>query len=260
MVELRGERWRWAAQRIRGVPGPTAKDRVRVLLSNEQGARRLRRRYTRAFARARKSVRLAQAYFLPDRHLIRALVLAARRGVKVELLLPGESDLALVPAATRRIYRRLLAAGIVIHEWRKSVLHAKLGLIDGERLLVGSFNLDPLSMVNLEVLLELGQPEVVDDAVEWFEAAFGKAVPIGPSDCERGGLRGFWDNLMGTLFVKVARLIRRLISREPVEPSLPPPPTPPALEPGHHPPPKVGGADSSGLSDDAARLDPEPER
>lgn len=222
MVELKGDRWRWAAERIRGRPGPSWRDGVRVMLSGGQGGRRLRKRYTRAFGAARRSVRLAQAYFLPDRRLTHALVLAARRGVKVELLLPGQSDIPLLPTATRRVYRKLLDAGVEIREWQESVLHAKLGLIDGNRLLLGSFNLDPLSMVNMEVLLELRDPAVVADAEGWFEQYLSLSRPVLLQDCVRPGVRGWLDALVGTLFLRVARLLRRLISTEREQARLPP--------------------------------------
>lgn len=222
MLELKGEKWRWAAERIRGLPGPSWRSGVRVMLSGEEGGRRLRRRYTRAFGGARKSVRLAQAYFLPERRLIRALRLAAKRGVEVQLLLPGRSDIPLLPTATRRVYRRLLAAGVEIREWRGSVLHAKLGLIDGERLLLGSFNLDPLSMVNLEVLLEVREPPVVDDAERWFAEYAQASHKVRPEECERPGFRGWLDQILGALFLRVARLARRLISTEREKARLPP--------------------------------------
>lgn len=221
MIELRGDQWRWAAERIRGLAGPLARDRVRVMLSGQQGGRWLRRRYTRAFAGARQSVRLAQAYFLPDRHLTRALVHASRRGVRVELLLPGRSDVPLVPIATRRVYRRLLAAGVEIREWRKSVLHAKMGVIDGERLLLGSFNLDPLSMVNLEVLLEIRTPPLVRDAVQWFEEFAQASYRVVPEDCVRHGVRGLIDEVLGSLVIQIARVTRRLISTEREQSQLP---------------------------------------
>jgi len=222
MLELRGERWRWAAERIRGLPGASWRDGLRVMLSGEEGGRRLRKRYTRAFGGARKSVRLAQAYFLPDRRLIRALTTAARRGVQVALLLPGQSDIPLLPTATRRVYRKLLAAGVEIREWRGSVLHAKLGLIDGNRLLLGSFNLDPLSMVNMEVLLEVREPAVVADATGWFDQYLALSRRVLPQDCVRPGLRGWLDEVLGGLFLKGARVLRRLISTQREQAKLPP--------------------------------------
>ena len=77
------------------------------------------------------------------------------------LLLAGRSDVPFARAATRSLYCRLLAAGVHIHEWSDSVLHAKVATVDGLSLLVGSFNLDPFSLSNLEVLVE-----VVDQAVD----------------------------------------------------------------------------------------------
>ena len=57
-----------------------------------------------------------------------------------------------------------------IFEWTSSVLHAKATTIDHRRFLVGSFNLDPLSLSNLETLVEVEDPDVVPRAEEWIES------------------------------------------------------------------------------------------
>ena len=113
----------------------------------------------KSFGGARRTLDVAHAYFLPDRRLVRSMTAAARRGVDVRLVVPGASDLTFLRPATRRLYRRLLRAGVrMSREWSRSVLHAKAAAVDGARLLVGSFNLDPLSLANLEALV------VVDEA------------------------------------------------------------------------------------------------
>jgi cardiolipin synthase len=89
--------------------------------------------------------------------------------VEVRLLLAGLSDVPFARAATRSLYRRLLAVGVIIHEWNHSILHAKVATIDGERLLVGSFNLDPLSLANLETLVEVDDRGVVERAQTWIQ-------------------------------------------------------------------------------------------
>ena len=116
----------------------------------------------------RSRILLAHSYFLPDRKLLRSLTAAARRGVSVTLLVPGRSDVPLARWTTALLYRRLLSAGVQVYEWTNSVLHAKLAVVDGKRLLVGSFNLDPYSLANLEALVESHDLEAARSAEDWI--------------------------------------------------------------------------------------------
>jgi len=105
-----------------------------------------------AIAHARESAYLTTAFFVPDRQLLAVLAGAARRGVDVQLLVPGFTDHPVVQAAGRAHYAELLRAGVRIYEERGVLLHAKTAVIDGLWSSVGSTNLDPLSFVrNLEV-------------------------------------------------------------------------------------------------------------
>lgn len=95
-----------------------------------------------AIASAETSVRLTNAYFVPDPQLLQALQDAARRGVDVRLILPSRTDAWFVFHAGRRHYDALLEAGVKIHERRDVILHSKTVLIDGVWATVGSTNLD----------------------------------------------------------------------------------------------------------------------
>jgi cardiolipin synthase len=75
------------------------------------------------------------------------LILAAKRGVKVQLLLQGKYEYFMQYHAARPIYGTLLAAGIEIYEYDKSYLHAKVAVVDSVWATVGSSNLDPLSLL-----------------------------------------------------------------------------------------------------------------
>ncbi len=169
-LELRGGPVTWLSRRLRDARVPPPHDGpVRIHLSGLGGGRRLRGRYLKAIGGARRSVLVAHAYFLPDRRLVRTITAAARRGVSVTLILPGRSDVSLARAATRSLYGQLLRAGVRIHEWTETVLHAKAAVMDGRRLLVGSFNLDPFSLANLEALVEVNDAAVAREGVAWME-------------------------------------------------------------------------------------------
>jgi cardiolipin synthase A/B len=176
-LEIRGPQCTHLGHMIRRERHRRVYSAVSIYLSGLGGGWRLRRRYIQGFARAEQRIDVAHGYFLPDRGVVRAITAAARRGIQVRLLLAGQSDVPFARAAARSLYRQLLAAGVSIHEWNGSVLHAKVATIDGRRLLVGSFNLDPFSLANLETLVEVVDNEVVRRAEAWIQDRFSRSAP-----------------------------------------------------------------------------------
>lgn len=118
-----------------------------VLRDNVRNRSRIEQAYRRAIGNAQHEVILANAYFLPSGKLRRALVHAAKRGVRVRLLLQGRYEYFMQYHAARPVYGALLAAGVEIHEYTHSFLHAKVAVVDGQWATVGSSNLDPLSLL-----------------------------------------------------------------------------------------------------------------
>lgn len=159
---LRATRWLgWAKPHRRprvATPGIKAGLLLRDNVSHRGD---IERAYLKAIALARHEIVIANAYFLPGRRLRRALTLAAFRGVRVRLLLQGRYEYFMPYHAARAVYGSLLAAGIEIHEYQRSFLHAKVAVIDPDHgrpwATVGSSNLDPLSLLlareaNVQVL------------------------------------------------------------------------------------------------------------
>ncbi|MDD2736558.1 MAG: phospholipase D-like domain-containing protein [Desulfuromonadaceae bacterium] len=114
------------------------------------GGPRQRRSYIReAFqvniASATEEILIATPYFVPGPRIIRALLRAVRRGVRVQLLLPARSDVPLMLLLGRSSYTALLRGGVEIFELEREILHAKVMLIDAERAVIGSANLDQRS-------------------------------------------------------------------------------------------------------------------
>ncbi|HYG54350.1 MAG TPA: cardiolipin synthase ClsB [Burkholderiales bacterium] len=103
--------------------------------------------YLHYLERARVEVVIACAYFFPGRRFRRVLIAAARRGVRVRLLLQGRIEYPLLHYASRALYGSLLEAGIEIHEYMESFLHAKVAVFDRCVACVGSSNIDPLSLL-----------------------------------------------------------------------------------------------------------------
>ena len=96
-------------------------------------------------AAASEEILIATPYFIPGPRIIRSLLQAARRGVRVHLLLPARSDVPLVRLLGRSYYSVLLLKGIEIYEMEHEILHAKVMLIDGRQTVIGSANIDQRS-------------------------------------------------------------------------------------------------------------------
>lgn len=156
MRRAMGPRQRTAASAAPALRGARA---ALVLRDNLRNRRKIEGAYLAAIERARTDIVVANAYFLPGARLRRTLVAAARRGVRVRLLLQGRYEYFLQYHASRPVYGALLAAGVEIHEYAASFLHAKVAVVDGHWATVGSSNLDPLSL-----LLAREANVVVDDA------------------------------------------------------------------------------------------------
>src|SRR5574343_690709 len=103
--------------------------------------------YLDAIDGAQNDILIANAYFLPGVRFGRALYAAARRGVRITVLLQGKSDHPLLRYATQMLYSEAMRAGIRIFEYEKSFMHAKVAVIDGHWATVGSSNIDPFSLL-----------------------------------------------------------------------------------------------------------------
>ena len=132
---------------VDNAPGAVA---ALVLRDNLRFRRRIEGTYRLAIAQARSEILIANAYFIPGMQLQRALLRAARRGVRITLLLQGRYEYFMPYHASRAVYDVLLHAGIEIIEYEPSFLHAKVAVMDGalgSMATVGSSNLDPLSLL-----------------------------------------------------------------------------------------------------------------
>jgi cardiolipin synthase len=101
--------------------------------------------YVESIQKAQKEIIIVGSYFLPGRRFTKVLKKAAKRGVKIKLILSGISDIPLMQRATSYLYTSLLKNNIELYEWNTSVLHGKVALMDTKWVTIGSFNLNHLS-------------------------------------------------------------------------------------------------------------------
>ncbi|MBM9519534.1 cardiolipin synthase ClsB [Desulforhopalus vacuolatus] len=164
-------------ERPSAVPQAAGNMRCSFLIRDNFHHRRdIENAYLKAIGLAKREIILANAYFLPGLNFRHALVAAARRGVRVVLLLQGKTDHRLVYYASRALFGTLLDAGIEIYEYHQSILHAKVAVIDTSWATVGSSNLDPFSL-----LLALEANVVVDDPAfsATLKASLSEAITMG---------------------------------------------------------------------------------
>lgn len=123
---------------------PSGLSRAQTVVSSpdqENGTMRLM--YLLSIASARRSIRIATAYFVPDALTTKALIDARRRGVSVEVIVPGPHiDFPIVRRASRALWGPLLAAGVKIYEYQPTMYHVKILVVDALWVSVGSTNLD----------------------------------------------------------------------------------------------------------------------
>jgi len=118
-----------------------------VIRDNFRHRKDIENAYLEAIARAKTEIVIACAYFFPGRSFRRALIEAAARGVRVVVLLQGRVEYMLLHYAARALYGYFLDAGIEIHEYHRSFLHAKVAVVDSRWATVGSSNIDPMSLL-----------------------------------------------------------------------------------------------------------------
>jgi len=128
---------------------------------------------------AEKEILLTTPYFIPDPAVSSALRVASLRGVKVKLMLPEKSDSFPVQWASRSFYEELLAAGVSIHHYQPTILHAKMLCIDENIILCGSANTDIRSFrLNFELNLLMFGERLASQAAELFRTDLSKSRPV----------------------------------------------------------------------------------
>ena len=155
--------------------------------NNFRHRRDIENAYLQAIHLAQTEIILANAYFLPGLNFRHALMAAAKRGVRVVLLLQGKMEYRLLHNASHALYGSFLEAGIEIYEYHQSILHSKVATIDEHWATVGSSNLDPFSL-----LLALEANVIVEDK------GFAKILKQSLEQAIKTGARRISENNWGT--------------------------------------------------------------
>lgn len=165
-------------------------------------------RYCEAVRRAKTRVWIENAYFFPPEPLLRELQAACRRGVDVQVILPGETDLPILKRAARDEYAEWLSWGMRVFEYQPALLHSKLAVVDDDWCTVGSFNANPTSVAWAnEVALFVFDPAFAAAVARQFEIDRSRSACVRESGREvRGGL---FERAGDYLSARLLRLLDR---------------------------------------------------
>jgi cardiolipin synthase len=159
--------------------------------SSREGSESARLMYLFSIASAEESLLLANAYFVPDDLAVEALVAAKRRGVDVQIIVPGKyTDEPLVRRASRGRWGRLLEAGVQIFEFQPTMYHCKVMVVDGLWTSVGSTNFDSRSFrLNDEANLNVFDREFAARETENFAHDRSRSSQITLAEWQRRPVR-----------------------------------------------------------------------
>ena len=163
------------------------------------GAENARLGYLLSIAAARKSIRLAHAYFVPDDAAVKALLDARRRGVQIEVIVPAKTDAEIVGQASRSRWGKLLEAGVEFYEYQPSLYHLKIMIVDDAWVTSGSVNFDERSFrMNDEANLNVLHREFAAKLIQVLEEDKKKSRRLTAEDFKRRPwLVRCWESFVG---------------------------------------------------------------
>jgi cardiolipin synthase len=139
----------------------------------------IRGMYLEAIDRAQHRIYLTNAYFIPDRVILSALIQAAQRGVDVRVLVPWQSNHPTADWLARGYFGTCLRNGVRIFGFRNAMIHAKTATIDGQWSTVGTANLDRLSLAgNYEINAEIYDAGFATEMERIFEIDLSNAFEL----------------------------------------------------------------------------------
>jgi len=163
--------------------------------SSKGGSESARLMFLMSIAAASKSIRMANAYFVPDKMAIDTLLDAAHRGVKIEIIVPGRHiDQQVVRNASRDKWPELVKAGIRIFEYQPTMYHCKYLIVDNVWVSVGSSNFDARSFrLNAEANLNVLDSGFAAEQIRVFEQDKARSKEITLASLKS---QPIWDKIM----------------------------------------------------------------
>lgn len=165
----------------------------------------IRNAFRVAMSGAERRIRIITPYFVPGPRVVRSLLRAVRRGVQVEIILPSISDVPLVQMMSRAYLKPLLEVGVEIFQRQGTILHAKVMLVDGRWVTLGSANLDFRSFHrNYEINVIIDSEEFGGQVNALFNEELAKSQRF---DLAAHQARGWQERLLAWLLTPLSRFL-----------------------------------------------------
>ncbi|MBI4663463.1 MAG: cardiolipin synthase B [Verrucomicrobia bacterium] len=158
--------------------------------SPREGTQSTRLMFLLSIAAAQKSIRLSMPYFVPGTLMTQQLLDACKRGIQVEIIVPGaQSDTPIVRHASRSKWGPLLEAGVRIYEYQPTMYHCKMMIVDDVWVSVGSANFDSRSFrLNDEANMNVFATDFAAEQIRMFEADKKRSREVTLEDWRRRSL------------------------------------------------------------------------
>jgi cardiolipin synthase len=170
--------------------------------SPREGSASMQLMYIMAIATAKKVIRISSAYFVPDRLAVEEFIAARKRGVRIQIIVPGPyTDAQIVESASKGLWGELLKAGVEIYEFQPARFHCKVMIVDDLFVSVGSTNFDERSFrLNDEANLNIIDAEFAAHESQTFEKDLAHSKPATLADWEHRPWVEKIDEQLSSLF------------------------------------------------------------
>lgn len=171
---------------------------AQLFATSADGIEGVRLMYHASIAAAKKNVRIMNPYFVPDIGFIHTLINAAKRGVTVEVIVPGPyTDQRFLREVSRASWGKLLKAGVKIYEYQPAMQHAKLFIVDDVWVSIGSANCDGRSFaMNDEMNINILDHSFAQEQIALFEKDKQQSKPIVFHEWKK---RAWWRKIIGNI-------------------------------------------------------------
>lgn len=165
--------------------------------------------YIKSFRNAKKEIVIVGSYFLPGKKLVHSLKKASHNNVKIKLILSGISDVPMARRASCHLYSKLLRYNIEVYEWKKSILHGKVAVVDSKWTTIGSFNLNNLSSyASIEMNVGIDSADFSNHFLLHLETIMEQCEKITPESLKtKNGLRSKFINWISYWIIRVIEII-----------------------------------------------------
>jgi cardiolipin synthase A/B len=176
----------------------------------------IHRAYLKTIGNAQKEIIIMGSYFLPGKKLINTLKKASQKGVKIKLILSGISDVPMARRASCHLYAKLMRHHIELYEWKSSVLHGKVAVIDSNWTTIGSFNLNNLSSyASIEMNVGIDSEGFAKEYLLHLNEIMAQCETITPESLERRN--GVTAKFLNWICYWITRIIEIMVTYLPLK-------------------------------------------